>query len=134
MKTPLGVALLLAWGLLATQAEPEKAKTTSTNAELAVAKLPVANTSSTNSLAGLKEQKLQNQGGGAVPEQSLTKAPPSKARSFLELFNPFAPTAPQPQSRWIERSAWGTTASRAGSMTPVEVRHEAQFGIVAAGR
>jgi hypothetical protein len=137
MKTPIAVALLLASGLLVVQAELNKASESPTNAGLAAVKISLSTTATTNSSAGsddVKEQQLQNQGESAVRSELITKAPPSKARGVLELFNPFAPAPPQPQSRWIERTDWGTTASRAGSTTPVEVRHEARFGFVAASR
>jgi hypothetical protein len=137
MKPPIGVALLLASGLLVVQAEPEKASASPTNAGFVPVKISLSATSSTNASAGsagVKEEKLQQQGESAVRSELITKAPPSKARGLLDLFNPFAPAPPQPQSRWIERNDWGTTASRAGSTTPVEVRHEARFGFVAASR
>lgn len=134
MKTTIAVALLLASGLVAVQAEPVKVSVPSTNTESGAVKVSISATSSTNASAGLKEEALQNQGGSTSRPESITKAPPSKARGLLELFNPFAPTAPQPQSRWIERTDWGTKASRAGSMIPAEVRHEARFGFVAASR
>jgi hypothetical protein len=136
MKTPIAVALLLASGLLVVQAELNKASESPTNAGFAAVKISLSTTAATNSSAGsedVKEQQLQNQGESAVRSELITKSSPSKARGVLELFNPFAP-APQPQSRWIERTDWGTTASRAGSTTPVEVRHEARFGFVAASR
>jgi hypothetical protein len=137
MKTPIAVALLLASGLLVVQAELNKASESPTNAGFAAVKISLSTTAATNSSAGsedVKEQQLQNQGESAVRSELITKAPPSKARGVLELFNPFAPAPPQPKSRWIERTDWGTTASRAGSTTPVEVRHEARFGFVAASR
>ena len=135
MKATIPLVLLLAGGLAVTRAEPEK-----------VSSAPPAKTefSATNTVAptnasaglrpGLKDQNLQNPGETALRVDSITKAPPSKTRSVLELFNPFAPAAPQPQTRWIERSAWSTTASRGSSSTPVEVRHEAQFSVVAVSR
>jgi len=135
MKATIPVILLLAGGLAVTRAEPEK-----------VTSAPPAKTefSATNTVAptnapvalrpSLKDQNLQGLGENALGADSITKAPPSKTRSVLELFNPFAPAAPQPQTRWIERSAWGTTASKVGSSTPVEVRHEAQFSLVAVSR
>jgi len=67
-----------------------------------------------------------------VPAEALTKAPPSKAKSVVALFNPFAPLPPEPRSSWRERTGWGGAADKTSSMTPEAVRHEAQFGMVVA--
>jgi hypothetical protein len=135
MKATIPLVLLLTSGLAVTQAEPEKVS----SAPPVKTEFSATNTlAPTNTTTGLrpasKEQDIHNLGENALRVESITKAPPSKTRSVLELFNPFAPAAPQPETRWIERSDWGTTASKVVSSTPVEVRHEARFGLVAVSR
>jgi hypothetical protein len=135
MNAIIPLVLLLAGGLAVTRAEPEKASSTPpVKTEFSATNTVAPTNASAGSRPASKDQNLQNLGENAIRVESITKAPPSKTRSVLELFNPFAPAAPQPQSRWIERSAWGTTASKVGSSTPVEVRHEAQFSLIAVSR
>ena len=133
MKKPIPSLILLMALPLASMAEPE------TNASPAKTELTTAKDSSPpaqpDASTMAEKQALQNVGERIALSGKLTTAPPSKARKLVELVNPFAPVQPKPQTRWIERSAWSTVAATAaGSMTPVEVRHEAKFGLSIAAR
>jgi hypothetical protein len=56
------------------------------------------------------------------------------AQKAVDLFNPFAPMEPAPDSRWLSRAPWGAAAvSAVKPPGPVETHHEARFGFVLAG-
>jgi hypothetical protein len=69
-----------------------------------------------------------------TPAGVITQAPPTRAKRLLSLFDPFAPLPPEPKTPWRERTGWAGAADKNGSMTPEAVRHQAQFGVVVAGR
>ena len=111
-------------------------------------------TNDTTSAAGAKTelfatgQSTATKGTGAVtleksvptsvairtPAEVITKAPSTKAKRLLSLFDPFAPLPPEPKTPWRARAGWAEAADKNGSMTPEAVRHQAQFGVVVAGR
>lgn len=135
MKTiPLLVPLLGAV-LMATAAEPPKTDSTAPTTELSATKDSLPASPPVAALTMADRQSLQKVGERIALSGALTKAPPSKARTVGQLFNPLAPVQPQPQTRWLERTAWSTAASTAGARSgPVEKRHEPQFGVFVASK
>jgi len=138
MKTILCLIPLMGAALLATAAEPVTNKppttTTTTTTELSATKdaTPPPQPATPSEADRLSTQKI---GERIATSGALTKTEPSKVRMLGELVNPFAPVQPQPETRWLERAPWSTAATTAaGSMTPVEMRHESRFGLTIAVR
>jgi hypothetical protein len=66
---------------------------------------------------------------------AVTLKPPRPAGGpVLSLFNPLAPVAPEPTTRWAARAPWVAVAEKSGrAPSAVEVRHEPRFGVMLCG-
>jgi len=134
MKTVLLLIPMVGLAMLASGAEPATTNSSAAKPAAERTELSASKNSTTSAPATapsmVDEQGMQKLGERLALSGALTKAPPSKARTLGELFNPFAPVPPQAESRWLERTAWSTAATAAaGSSTPVETRHESTFGL-----
>ena len=135
MKTIHFLIPLLGAALVAAEAEPAKTNSPATTTELSVEKKSTTDDTQAAMPAMAGEQKIQKSGERVALSGAITKAPPSRARTVGELFNPFAPDETKSETRWLERTAWSTAAITAtGSSTPAEMRHESRFGVVVASR
>jgi hypothetical protein len=63
------------------------------------------------------------------------KQPRPAGGRMLSLFNPLAPEAPEPTTRWAACTPWIAVAEKSGrAPSMVEVRHEPHFGAVLCSR
>lgn len=135
MKTIAFLIPLLGAALGAMAAETATTNSPATTTELSLTKDSTSTTAPAEALTATDGQTLQKVGERIAQSGAITKGPPSRARSIGELFNPFAPVEPKPQTRWLERTAWSTAAGlAAGSSTPEATRHEPHFGVVIASK
>jgi len=134
MKTILLATFALTTGLLALPAVASETNSAPASTEAKLELKATSPTEATNAPAAtVAVEKTAPSGPDAtMPPEVLTKAPPSKVRSVLALFNPFAPVEPEQKSTWRERTGWAGAADKSGLMTPEAVRHESEFGVVVA--
>jgi len=134
MKTIPLLASLMGSALMVTGAEPAATNSPPVKTELSASK-DLNSAGQTSVPIVPDERSLQKVGERITLSGALTKAPPSKARTLGEMFNPFAPVEPQPKTPWVERAAWSTVAATApADAMPEEVRHESRFGVSIASR
>jgi len=134
MKALLFIIPLAGAALLASAGEPAKTNAPSASATQSPAKeSPMAPAGNLDAVDKAFTEKVAER---IVNSEAITVKPlRSASRSVGQLFNPFAPLERAPDTTWLSRAPWSDAAeSAAKGSAPVEMRHEAQFGVMICGK
>lgn len=135
MKTILFLIPLTGAALLASAGEPVKTNAPSTPTTTTFTVTKNTTTDAKGAMLDATDKAYAARLGQQLARSGALTAKPTQSAGgkFLQSLNPFAPVEPTPETPWLSRAAWSTTAEKAvPNSTPVEVRHESHFGVVIA--
>jgi hypothetical protein len=135
MKTLCCLIPLLGTTLLAAAAEP--AQPTFNTRPLTLSTTTNATVTSTVDVINAADKTYDRQISQQLIRSGALTIKPSQSpgRALWQSFNPFAPVKRSPQTPRLSRAAWSTAATTAGhGTTPIEMCHEARFGVMVVSR